>query len=166
MNIYPTNAVRLLALIICAAPLLGGCLSDESVFTQGRLEDPCNGSIPVCATQAACVIDDDEYVRSEFPGGNRLIVRTETEQATVVVRILLTEPIDPGTELLVQVFEPGCGDFDEDHPRDIDLFEFAGDDRVMEFELDMPGRGDHLLEVFSDMSSEYLLAVIVDEELP
>lgn len=161
-----TRRAALLTLFALFVAPLGGCLDDESVFTDGRLEDPCNGSIPVCDTQAACVLDTDEYYRSEFPGGARMIVRTESEDARIFVRFLLTDPIYPGTELLVQAYEPGCGEFDEEHPRDIDLFEFAGDDRIIEFELELPGRGDHLLEIFSDMSSQYLMAVIIEENLP
>ena len=154
-------------LLWCAyLSLLAGCVSDESIFTKGRLEDLCNASIPVCDTQAACVLDEDEYIRSEFPGGQRLIVRTETDNATLIVRFLLTDTLYPGTELLVQAYEASCGDFDEEHPWDIDLFEFAGDDRIIEFTLDLPGRGDHLLEIFSDMSSSYLMGVIIEEDLP
>ena len=145
---------------------LSGCFTDESLFTDGRLEDLCNGSIPVCETQAACVLDVDEFYRSEFPGGARMIVRTEAEQSTLIVRFLLTETLYPGTELLVQAYEPGCGELDERHLQDINLFEFAGDDRILEFELELPGRGDHLLEIYSDMSAQYLMTVLVNEELP
>jgi len=38
----------------------------------------------------------------------------------------------------------------------------AGDDRVLAFELDLPGRGDHLLEVFSDMSATYQMTTTVE----
>lgn len=148
------------AILMCAS-----CSSDEGVFTDGRLEDPCNASIPVCSTQAACVLDSDEYYRSEFPGGARLLVRTETENAKMIVRVLLDEPLFPGTEFRIQAFEPGCGNFDEQHIKDVDLFQVAGDDRLIELELELVGRGDHLLEVFSDMSSTYLLAYVIDEEL-
>lgn len=140
-----------------------GCLDDEGVFTEGRLEDPCNGSIPVCKTQAACVLEPDEYFRGSFPGGVRKIVRSDADKSKLVVRLLLTEPLFPGTELLVQAFTPGCGDFAEEHVQNVDLFDFAGDDRIIEFELELEGRGDHLLEIFSDMSSEYILALVVED---
>lgn len=146
--------------------MVGGCFSDDALFTQGRLEDICNGAIPVCSTQAACTLENDEFYDGFFPGGVRFIVRSETEDARLVVRLLLTEPLYPGTELLVQAHEPGCGQFDEEHIQDIDLFDFAGNDRVIEFEMDIPGRGDHLLEIFSDMASEYTLVTLVEEELP
>ncbi len=139
------------------ALLMSSCVSDEAVFTDGRIEDVCNSAIPVCATRAACILQGDEFYRSEFPGGVRMIVRSETETAKLIVRVLLTEPIFPGTEFRVQAHTPGCGQFDEGVAIDVDLFEFFGDDRTVEYELDIPGRGDHLLEVFSDMSSTYLL---------
>lgn len=141
------------------------CVDDETVFTGGRLEDPCNGSIPVCNTQAACVLENDEFYRSEFPGGVRFIVRSETEDAKLVVRALLTEPLFPGTEFNVIANEPSCGRFDQELIKDVDLFQFAGDDRIIEFELDIPGRGDHLVELFSDMSSTYLFTTTVEETL-
>lgn len=147
----------------CSLALLSGCVDDESIFTEGRIEDLCNGNIPACNTQASCVLDSGDFYRGVFPGGLRALVRTEETQAKLVVRFLLTEPIFPGTELLVQVSTPDCGDVDEEHPRDIDLFALAGDDRILEFELETTGRGDHLLEVFSDMSAAYLMTVEVSE---
>ena len=157
------SACLLACLLACLPLTLCGCLDDESTFTQGRLEDPCNGSIPICRTQAACVLEQDEYFRGTFPGGVRKIVRNDTDKTTLVVRILLTEPLFPGTELLIQAYSPGCGQFKEAHVQDIDLFNFAGDDRTMEFQLDLEGQGDHLLEIFSDMSSDYILAILLEE---
>ena len=142
------------------------CLSDEALFTQNRLEDPCNSSIPICSTQAACVLEEDEFYEGAFPGGARFIIRTQTEEASIIVRFLLTEPLYPGTEILVQAHDIGCGDLDEAHPQDIDLFDLTGDDRILEFPLKVSGRGDHLLEIFSDMSSTYILNILVEEELP
>lgn len=163
----PKSNRAALMVIFCAlcalAALASGCLDDESVFTEGRLEDPCNGSIPVCRTQAGCVLETDEYFRGVFPGGVRKIVRSDTDKSKLVVRLLLTEPLFPGTELLVQAYASGCGTFKEEHVQNVDLFDFAGDDRLIEFELELEGRGDHLLEIFSDMSSDYILAVIIEE---
>lgn len=142
------------------------CLSDEALFTQNRLEDPCNAAIPVCNTQASCVLEDDEFYEGAFPGGARFIVRTQVDEATLVVRLLLTEPLYPGTEILVQAHDLGCGNLSEEHPKDVDLFRLAGDDRILEFSLDVNGKGDHLLEIFSDMSSTYILNILIEEDLP
>lgn len=139
------------------------CVSDVDVFVAGRLENPCNATIPICRVRGSCVLRGDEYVRGTFPGGFRGIVQnSDIAEAQLVVRFLLTEMVTPGTELHVQLHTPDCGGLDEAHPRDIDLFEYAGRDRLIEFNLDLDGRGDHLLEIFSDMSAEYLLTVTIE----
>lgn len=143
--------------------MLSSCGDDQSVFTGQRLEQRCNSSIPACGTRASCVIGNDEYYSGQFPGGLKTIVRTDTDNATLVVRFLLTDMVFPGTELQVAAYTPGCDDFDEAHEKDIDLFELAGDDRIIEYEMDLDGRGDHLVEIFSDMSASYLLTLTVEE---
>jgi hypothetical protein len=157
-----TRRAFLLALPLCCI-LLQGCLSDVEIFTQGRLEKVCNGVVPVCQVQAGCIADGEEFVRGEFPGDQRLLVRSEKIDQRLVVRVLLTEMVYPGTELLVQAFDPGCADLSEEHLVDLDLFEFAGDDRMFEFHLDLPESGDHLVELFSDMSAAYLLTFEVED---
>ncbi len=137
--------------------LLAGCESQEDAFIGRRVEDLCAGSIPVCELRAACVLDDDEYVGGRFPGAQRLVVRSEADGQRLVVRLLLTEMVYPGTELLVRLHTPACASADEAHLVDVDVFDRAGDDRTLEFTLPMGDRGDHLLEVFSDMSAAWLL---------
>lgn len=132
-----------------------GCVDDSRLFTQGRIQDLCNESIPICGRQAACALDDGEFFAGRFPGGQRVITRTEFEDQRLIVRFLLDEMVFPGTEILVQAYTPDCGDFDEAHPQNVDLFRLAGDDRILQFELDVAGRGDHLVEIFSDMSASY-----------
>lgn len=139
--------------------LSAGCVSDEAVFTQGRLEVLCEESLPVCATRASCMLDGDSYLRSTFPGGVRAIVRNDYDEDTAVVEILLTEALAPGTELQVELQSPNCGRVEEERLIDVDLIEEAGSDRKFIFELDFQGRGDHLLSVFSDMNASYLLSV-------
>jgi len=138
-----------------------GCVDDTRLFTEGRLEDPCNNAIPICNTQAQCTLHGENFYGGEFPGGLRFIVRSEADESTMFVRFLLDEMIFPGTEMLVHAKTPDCGDFDEKHVKNRDLFDLAGDDRVIEFDIDLPGRGDHLLEVFSDMSASYQMTTTV-----
>ncbi len=140
---------------------LAGCVDAEQAFTDGRLEDPCAASVPVCQTRAACVLAPDEYVRGTFPGAQRLIVRTDVDQAKVRVRLLFTEQVYPGTELQLDLWTPGCGDRDRARLVDVDLFDRAGADGVLTFTLDAPGRGDHLLDVYSDLSARWTLTVDV-----
>lgn len=146
--------------LICV--LLGGCVDDSRVFTQGRIEDLCNEAIPICGRQAACTLGNDEFFSGRFPGGQRVVARTEFEDQTMVIRFQLDDLAFPGTELLVQAYSPDCGSYDEEHPRNVDLFDLAGDDRIIEYRLDVPGRGDHLIEIFSDMSASYDMTLTLD----
>lgn len=152
------SVATFLALGTCAV-LLASCVRQDEVFTEGRVETTCGNAIPVCDTRAACVLDDNSFVEGAFPGGIKTIVRTESEKSRLLVRFLLDDLSSPGTELLVRAHDPGCGNFNERHPQDVDLFERAGDDRILEYELQLNGSGDHLVEIFSDMASDYTMTV-------
>ena len=143
--------------------LLSGCLSAEEIFTGDRLENLCVDALPVCGQRAGCVLEESQFIEGTFPGGQRLIVRTPTERSEIVVRIFLSDPVDPGTELQVRAGDVGCTGFDEIQRRDVDLFERAGSSRTLTEVLEVEGRGDHLVEVFSDMASDFLLRVGVRE---
>jgi hypothetical protein len=148
----------------CALALaLVGCASAEDAFTAGRIENLCVQAVPACGRPARCELTGDQFLRSRFPGGERLLVRTYEDVSRVRVRMLLLDRRYPGTELLVRGFDTGCRDYDEVLYRDLDLFALAGDDGVLEVEVEVRGRGDHPLEVFGDLASEYLLAVEVVE---
>lgn len=144
------------------ASTLWSCQTQQAEFTEGRLEDLCAGAIPVCQLRAACVLEPDEFVRGQLPGAQRLIIRSDFDDMHAVVRILLEEQAYPGTELLLQAWSPGCGDLDQEQRLDVDLFALAGDDRILQFELALGEKGDHLLEFFSDMTAAYLLTVDVE----
>lgn len=159
-----TKTASMTIVSLCAFLLGTGCIDDTRLFTEGRLEDPCNNAIPVCNTQAGCALRDDSYYAGEFPGGLRFIVRSEGEDSVLITRFLLDDLIFPGTEMQVLARTPDCGDFDEEHLQNVDLFEFAGDDRVIQFDLDLPGKGDHLLEVFSDMAATYTMTTTIEDK--
>lgn len=145
--------------------LLGGfgCSDDESAFIQGRLENRCNGAIPVCGFQAACVLGADQFIRGRFPGGQRVIVRTQTDPTQIRTRFLLLDQKFPGSEIAVRAFDTGCGDFDEEQAVDRDLFDLAGDDGIIEYTLEVEGRGDHYVDVFSDMTSDFIFKVELED---
>jgi hypothetical protein len=149
------------ALALLAA--LAGCETSEEIFTRGRIENRCNASIPVCGYIAACVLTQEQYLRAQFPGGARLIVRTEIDQAQLVTRFMLLDERFPGTEIFVRAYSTGCGDYNEGHAEDVDLFELAGDDGIIEYGLNVTGLGDHMVEIFSDMSAEFLFRVDVED---
>lgn len=156
LKILPALAALIIVLSV------NGCMNAEDTFTSGRLEDLCNGVVPVCNVQASCIVDAKKFVRSSFPGGRRLLVRTDEPDKQLVVRIFFNEMVYPGTELLVQAHSPECAGFDSELLIDVDIFDLAGDDLTLTFELDVPEKGDHLLEVFSDMSAGYLLTVDIE----
>lgn len=137
------------------------CVSSEDAFVGARLERLCTQSIPVCDVQASCVLDPKSYVDKRFPGGLRLIVRTTHEASTLTLRLQLQTEEAPGTELVVEAWRSDCNDVTSRTLADVDLFAVAGDDRVLSWELPLDGRGDHLIEVRSDMTADYLLTVDV-----
>ena len=121
----------LLLWVVAAA----GCADAESIFTDGRIESRCNSIVPICNTQASCVLQEDQYLRDDFPGGKTFIVHTEDEQNSLTARFLLVEPRFTGTELLVRVHNSDCGDYEEGSTRDRDLFDVAGEDSIIDYEL-------------------------------
>jgi hypothetical protein len=155
--------VSILAVLSAAITVLTSCGDEEEVFVGQRLEQRCNSSIPACDTRAFCVLTNNDYYSGQFPGGLRVLVRSETDNAKLVVRVLLTEMLFPGTELQMTAHSTGCNTFDEVHEQDVNLFELAGGDRTLEYHLELTGRGDHLVEVFSDMSASYLMTLTVEE---
>ena len=142
---------------------LFGCTTAEEIFTEGRIENRCNDSVPVCGFQAGCVLGTDQFFAGRFPGGQRVIARTETEFTRVVLRFLLVERIFPGTQIITRAYDTGCTDFDDRRHEDRDLFDLSGDEGILEFHLDVEGRGDHMLEVFSDMGSGFLMTVTTED---
>jgi hypothetical protein len=80
----------------------------------------------------------------------------------VQVRIFFTEMMSPGTELFLQLYESDCT-VDKSkgfvNILDFDIFEEAGDDRTVIYNLHVMQEGEHLLELFSDCAGEYLLIV-------
>ncbi len=159
----PTLALTLAALTLVALALSGGCASAEEIFVGSRIENLCNDALPVCGERAGCVLIESEHIRGSFPGGQRIIVRTPNDRSALRVRLFLVDQVFPGTELLVRAANTGCDGFDESLRRDIDLFEAAGDAQTLEETLEVTGRGDHLVEVFSDMATGFLMTVDVED---
>src|SRR5262245_54881757 len=82
--------VRLWVALLMSAFL--GCSDAESIFAEGRLENRCNGAIPVCGGQASCVLAQDQFYRGRFPGGTRFVVRTVTGKTRFQARFLFSNP--------------------------------------------------------------------------
>lgn len=155
------------AVLLLAVGLLGGCTAEE-LFKQGRVAEPCAAVYPTCHSgfAAGCYLDEGRYSEGQFPGARRVLVTTTQPNQRIRVRLFFKNMIYPGTEILVQAYEPDCGDVFTDHRQDIDVFEEAGDDLTLIFDLDAARPGDHLVEFFSDCAADYVLTadpVYVDE---
>ena len=155
---------RSAALAIAALAALGGCLTGEEEFVDGRLLDLCNEGYWICNTPAGCVLDHEHYVEGVFPGVRRVVVATEQADEDVRVRLYFSRMRAPGTELLVQLYESDCTldpERSRAHLLDVDVFDEAGDDRTLMFDLTARQPGEHLLEIYSDASADYLLTADV-----
>lgn len=128
-------------------------------FIEGRELERANGVYPTChpSYMAGCYLGEATYTEGTFPGARRFIVNTTNTNQSVHVRIFFSEPLYGGTELLVQGYEPDCDDVSQVLYRDIDVFEEAGDDNTIVAELDTQTPGEHLIEIFSDCASDFLL---------
>ena len=147
---------------ICAVFGWISCQSGEEAFIDDRLLDPCGEAYHICNLPAGCVLDRNHYVEGAFPGTRRLVVRTEERDVRLVVRLYISTMEAPGTEIIVRAYEPDClVDIYNAmvHGVDVDIFDEAGDDRILEYQLDVADKGEHLIEIFSDASAEYLLIV-------
>jgi hypothetical protein len=140
-----------------------GCAGAEDIFTSGRIENICSNAIPSCGEMAGCVLNSDQYLSGEFPGGQVVIVRSESTPSRIVARFLLSKQMFPGTVMSVNGCSTGCGDCHEEISKDQNLFELAGNDAILEYHLDVKGRGDHKVEFFSDMAAKYLFTVDLEE---
>ena len=148
----------------CLPLVLLGCQEADDEFTSGRLERFCDGAIPVCSVQAACRVKNTDYLRAQFPGGQRFIVQADQYDTQLVVRLYFEKMVYPGTEFSLKLYGPGCASRETKDVLDVDLFERAGDDQIVTFVLPVKEPGDHMLQMFSDMASEYLLTIDLQAE--
>lgn len=155
--------IRWLGCLVFVGSYVGGCMAAEDIFTSGRIENVCSSAIPACGEMAGCVLNSDQYLSGEFPGGQVVIVRTESERTRIVARFLLSQEMYPGTLMSVRGCSIGCAQCDEQITKDKNLFEVAGNDGILEYDLDVEGRGDHEVEFFSDMAAKYLFTVGLEE---
>jgi len=161
-----TRCARAFAALVGAlvASSLCSCKSPAEAFIDDRMLSLCDEAYWICDFAAGCVLEGDEYVEGIFPGVRRVVVVTEKEDVDVRVRLFFNKMEAPGTELLVQLYEPDCTvnpDLGQVDLVDVDLFDEAGDDRVLTFDLAAQQTGEHLLELYSDSSVEYLLIAAV-----
>lgn len=153
-----TRAWALAVAACLALPCLASCSARE-IFTQGRVSEPCSAVYPTCHSgiSAGCYLNDQKYTEGTFPGAIRFLVATSQVNQVIRVGVLFENMIFPGTEIFIQAYEPDCGDVTQDDRRDIDVFEEAGDDAKLLFDLAVETPGDHLVELYSDCASDFFL---------
>ena len=155
-------STRTCALAAALATLLVACADPEEQFKAGRLFDACDRAWPVCTTTAGCIAGNAQYLEGRFPGTRRLIVRTQGQAEVSVVLLLKTQGAI-GTETRLEWNEAGCG------TRSVETLEGRG--FFKEYEAmgevrraaNVHREGDHLVEVTSDSTADYLLKVEVRE---
>jgi hypothetical protein len=139
-----------------------GCQTGAEAFVDDKVLNTCVEAYHICGVTAGCVLDNDHFVEGVFSGTRRVVVRTEERDVRLVVKIYLSKMHVSGTEILAQVHETDCT-IDPfkgvDHRTEYDVFDKAGDDRILEFDLEVAEKGEHLLEIYSDATAEYLLVV-------
>jgi hypothetical protein len=141
---------------------LTSCETAEDAFIGRRLLTMCDDTYYICNRPTGCVLDTKHYVEGLFPGERRVVIATDESDLDLRVRLFLKNMRSPGTEIWIQLYEPDCSMdtyFGREHLVDVDLFKEAGDDRMLIFELKASEEGEHLLEIYSDASTEYLLIV-------
>jgi hypothetical protein len=155
---------RQLLLLAGALAVLGpACLfTAAGGFAGARDENVCDSTIPVCNTTGGCVLDEDHYLKGEFPGTRRFVVRTHGE-AKVKVRVYFDMPKSPGADTNIYVYESGCVERFAFETAGRDIFREAGPDQEFSWETKVYQEGDHLVEINSDAVSSYYLRVDVEE---
>ena len=152
---------RLLFAAVVTALGLGGCnFGSEAAFIDGRSLDRCNQSIPVCATTAGCrLVEEDQYLEGRFPGFRQMIVPTAAE-AVITVEIYWRTQLSPGADTEILWYEPACVDAYRYESAGLDIFAASKDGVLIEQKRVFRG-GDHLVEVRSDATGEYVMRTTV-----
>ncbi len=152
-----------LALGLSGGGLATGCgIGSESAFTSGLDLTECNGTFPICATTAGCILGPGQYLEGAFPGARQFIVVTPDEESVITVDIFFRTQEAVGFDTEISWFEPGCIDVFRYRSGGIDIFQEAGNDRVLSVSQQVFEVGEHLVEVFSDARAEYLIRAQVD----
>lgn len=152
--------MRALVTAVIAASVCGCGLSASDNFTRGLTEERCEGTYPICATTAGCVLGEQRYLQGTFPGTREVIVPAPAE-SIVSVRLFFIEQVAHGLDTRILLSEPGCIDTYEWASEGIDIFLEAGSDRTLEVRQEVYLDGDHLLEVSSDAVADYVIQVEV-----
>jgi hypothetical protein len=159
-----TVARRLPALTLITAVVLptAGCeFGSEAAFRSGAELKTCEDAIPVCNTTAGCVMrEEDSYIEGEFPGYRSFIVPTEGE-AYIRLLIYWRSQLGPGADTEIRWYEPACVESYRYESQGINIFDETDRDGIFTQEEQVFRAGDHLIEIRSDATGEYLIRPVV-----
>lgn len=136
------------------------CIAEPKAedFITGAEHDLCMDNAPICQTTAGCGLGEDEYIQGHFPGFINFIVNTSAG-ATIVVKIFFETQLHPGEDTEIIWYEPGCHESHIYESLGANVFELAGENRVFEQEQQVLQEGSHLVDVYSDATTDYYLRV-------
>ncbi|HEY1101635.1 MAG TPA: hypothetical protein VGF99_22035 [Myxococcota bacterium] len=147
---------------------VSGCgFGSEAAFYGTRSLDTCDLELPVCNTTAGCKLTEEErYIEGVFPGQRSLIVPTAGE-ATIRVSIYWRTQLGPGADTEIIWHEPACVDAVRYESQGADVFADSNAQGIFVQERKVFRAGEHLIEVRSDATADYLLRteVLLDSEV-
>jgi hypothetical protein len=144
--------------VAMAVASTSGCqFGTEATFIGHRALDTCDLELPVCNTTAGCKLTEEEdYLEGEFPGQRSLIVPTAGE-ATIRVSILWRTQLGPGADTELVWHEPACVDAYRYESQGADVFADSNEQGIFVQQQKVFREGEHLVEIRSDATAEFLL---------
>lgn len=146
------------------APLLlvAGCsFGSEGAFTGPRALDTCDLEIPICNTTAGCkLVEEDRFLEGVFPGQRAIIVPTAGE-ATIRVEVYWRSQLGPGADTEIIWHEPACVDAFRFESQGANIFDDSNAQGIFVKQQQVFREGEHLVEIRSDATAEYLIRTSV-----
>ena len=162
------NTPKYALALAAATTMVAGCgFGSEAAFAGTRLLDTCDLELPVCNTTAGCkLVEEERYIEGSFPGQRSLLVPTAGE-ATIRVSIYWRTQLGPGADTEIIWHEPACVDATRYESQGADVFADSNEQGIFIQERKVFREGEHLIEVRSDATADYLLKteVLLDSEL-
>lgn len=139
----------------------------EGAFTGPRALDTCDLEIPICNTTAGCkLVEEDRYLEGVFPGQRAIIVPTAGE-ATIRVEIFWRTQLGPGADTEIIWHEPACVDAFRFESQGANIFDDSNAQGIFVKQQKVFREGEHLVEIRSDATAEYLIrtSVLTNSEI-
>ena len=154
----------LLGLVVVATACSVG---SEGTFIGPRALDTCDLEIPICNTTAGCkLVEEDRYIEGQFPGQRSMIVPTAGE-ATIRVEIFWRSQLGSGADTEIIWHEPACVDAFRFESQGANVFDDSNAQGIFIKDRKVFREGEHLVEIRSDATGEFLLrtSVLTNSEI-